>query len=270
MGTDILGKIIETKREEIRRAKRAVPVDRLRQAVIPGVKRRPFFESLRTPGPSGVNIIAEIKRASPSKGPICLDLDAALQARRYETGGAAALSVLTDTPYFSGRHEDLIEARTATRLPVLRKEFIISAYQIYESVALGADAMLLIARILERTQLRDYLALCAELGLDALVEIHSETDLESASWAGARLIGINNRNLTSFATDIETAPRLVSLLDPGQIPIAASGIGSREDVERNLGAGIYNLLIGESLVRAEDPARFISTLCGKEIKPPNE
>ena len=217
---------------------------------------------LAQPGPAGVNIIAEIKRSSPSKGPICPDLDPSALAEEYEQGGAAALSVLTDRPYFQGSPEDLKKARAATSLPVLRKDFLISSYQLYESSVLGADAVLLIARILSREQIRDYLDICKELNMDALVEIHSEEDLEAATVSGAKLIGINNRNLKTFETDIQTAIRLASLLEPDQIPVAASGIKSREDIEKNMRFGIRNFLIGESLVRSENPRVFLETLMG--------
>lgn len=208
----------------------------------------------------GTNIIAEIKRASPSKGVICPDLNPARYASQYEQGGAAALSVLTDTPYFQGSFEDFKAAREAAGLPMIRKDFLISSYQIYESSVLEADAVLLIVRILSAEQLRDYLSLCAELELDALVEVHSEEDIEAASRAGAKLIGINNRNLSSFETNIETAINMVSLLEPGQIPVAESGIRGPEDVQKLRQAGIRNFLIGESLVRASDPRAFLKSL----------
>ena len=260
MAKDFLTQIVASKKQEVAAAQKRIPENRLREKALAPNQRRPFFERLKQPGPSGLNIIAEIKRASPSKGPIRPDLDPALLAKQYEKGGAAALSVLTDKPFFQGSLEDLQKAGNATGLPVLRKDFLISSYQIYESAVSKADAVLLIARILSKEQVRDYLALCRELNLDALVEIHSEKDLAAATWAGAKLIGINNRNLSSFETDIQTATRLVSLLEPDQIPVAASGIRNRQDIETNQSFGIHNFLIGESLVRANNPEAFLKEL----------
>ncbi|MBU1163674.1 MAG: indole-3-glycerol phosphate synthase TrpC [Proteobacteria bacterium] len=262
MGKDFLEAIVKHKKEEIAEAKKLIPESQLRKDAFISIKRRPFIEKLEKPGPSGVNIIAEIKRASPSKGAICPDLNPAAYAQEYEKGGAAAISVLTDQPYFKGSSDDLKKARESSTLPVLRKDFLISSYQIYESSVMEADAVLLIARILSGEQLRDYLKLCNELKLDALVEIHSEKDLEAATQAKARLIGINNRNLSSFETNIDTAIKLVSLLEPYQIAVAASGIQNRDDIVKNQLAGIWNFLIGESLVRAENRQAFLRSLMG--------
>jgi indole-3-glycerol phosphate synthase len=261
---DFLRKIVEDKKREIAVAKQLMPESMLREKALVPRKRRPFFKKLQRPGPLGVNIIAEIKRASPSRGDIRADLDPAVYAAAYETGGAAAISVLTDGPHFKGSAGDLRIARNTTALPVLRKDFLISAYQIYEAAVMAADAVLLIVRILALQQLKDYLSLCNELALDALVEIHSESDIEKASLAGARLIGINNRNLTSFETDIETAVRMTSLLHSDQVAVAASGIRSRKDIDLTLNSGIWNFLIGESLVRAENPKEFLESLHGKK------
>ncbi|WDN90188.1 indole-3-glycerol phosphate synthase [Desulfosarcina sp. BuS5] len=264
MTSNFLNIIVNNKQEEIKSIKKIVPEETARVKALSrsGAPRekRSFFNNLAQPGPAGINIIAEIKRASPSKGLIAPDLNPVDLAKEYEQGGAAAISVLTEKNYFKGSLDDLIRARESTNLPVLRKDFIISSYQIYESAAIGADAVLLIVRILSGEQLKDYLSLCRELGLDALVEIHSEKDLENASVSGARLIGINNRNLSSFETDLSIAVRLVSMLAPGQIPIAASGIKDRIDIEKNLEAGINNFLIGESLVRAKKASDFIKSL----------
>ncbi len=263
---DILEKIVEYKKSFVEAARKKVPEARLRADAFSqsGRTRRFFFDALASPGRYGANIIAEVKRESPSKGPIRLDLDPAVFARSYENGGAAALSVLTDEPFFKGSLEDLKIARAATSLPVLRKEFIVSAYQLYETVLAGADAVLLIVRILERTQLKDYLQLCDELQLDPLVEIYSAGELEDANWAGARLIGINNRNLRSFETSTDNAINLGKMLDPNQIAVAASGIQSHEDILRAKAAGIWNFLIGESLVRSEHPDRFLKELLGRK------
>ncbi|MBU4286648.1 MAG: indole-3-glycerol phosphate synthase TrpC, partial [Proteobacteria bacterium] len=159
MGKDFLEVIVKHKKEEIAEAKKLIPESQLCKDAFASIKRRPFLKKLEKPGPSGVNIIAEIKRASPSKGAIRLDLNPAAYAQEYEKGGAAAISVLTDQPHFKGSFDDLKKARESSTLPVLRKDFLISSYQIYESSAIGADAVLLIARILSREQLRDYLKL---------------------------------------------------------------------------------------------------------------
>jgi indole-3-glycerol phosphate synthase len=189
-----------------------------------------------------------------------IDLDPVDLARAYAAGGAAALSVLTDRDFFQGSPEDLMAARHAVPLPVLRKDFLISDYQIYESGAMGADAVLLICRILSRPQLADLLALSRSLGMDALAEIHTMEDLEMAQTSGARLIGINNRNLTTFETDIRTAMVMAQRLSPGQIPVAASGIAGIKDVEANLEQGVFNFLIGESLVRSDNPSARLASL----------
>lgn len=262
---NILDKIVEQKISAVASAARIVPESRLRADAFSaaGRKTRPFFNSLASPGEFGVNIISEIKRASPSKGPIRPDLDPASYARAYEGGGARALSVLTDEPFFRGSLSDLKTARAAVSLPVLRKEFIVSTYQLYETVLAGADAVLLIVRILDRFQLRDYIQLCRELRLDPLVEIYSASELEDASWAGARLIGINNRNLRSFETSTDNAINLGGMLNDDQIAVAASGIRNRKDILKAGEAGIFNFLIGESLVRSEHPDRFLKELLGR-------
>ncbi len=260
MTNHILDAIVEQKHREIDVLLRKFPENELREQALQSRERRPFLENLRQPGQTGINIIAEIKRASPSKGILCQNLDPVALAISYESGGAACLSVLTDRQFFQGSPEDLLAARAATQLPVLRKDFIISACQIYESCILGADAVLLIARILSGNQLSELLDICHTLGMDALVEVHSETDVTSATRSGAKLIGINNRNLQTFHTDIATSMQLVSQLAPDQIPVAASGIQNRQDIDRLLKTGIFNFLIGESLVRSEDPTAFLRTL----------
>lgn len=258
---NILDRIIKDKQAEIEAASRQSGIDDLKARIRDMEwNGRGFIRRLSRPGAGGVNVIAEVKRASPSKGDICIDLDAAACARQYEEGGAAAISVLTDGPYFKGAMEDYVNVRQAVKLPVLRKEFIVSDYQMYQSRAAGADAVLLIVRILSPSQLQDLLGLCTELGMDALVEIHSRQDYALAHDAGARLIGINNRNLANFDTRLETALGMAGLLAENEIAVAASGINNREDIENNLKAGIFNFLIGESLVRAADRVQFLKTL----------
>lgn len=262
MPTDFLGAIVERKKAEIATAKQRQPELLLREAAGSFREIRPFSGRLALPGPSGVNIIAEIKRASPSKGAIRPDLDTVQLASAYEKGGAAAISVLTDGPGFQGSSDDLVVARQSVALPVLRKDFIVSAYQIYESVAMGADALLLIVRILSFEQLKGYLSLCRDLRIDALVEVHSAEEFDIAAQAGAELVGINNRNLKTFDTDIQTAAALAHRLTGGKVAVAESGIHRREDILTLQRAGIFNFLIGESLVRSDHPAAFLAELMG--------
>lgn len=260
--SDFLSRIIERKKEEVRAAAKLVPENSLRLEAEKSSGRRGFAARLAEPGANGMNVIAEIKRASPSKGKIKDSVDPAQYSRMYEEGGAAAVSVLTDRDYFGANPGDLKKARAACSLPVLRKDFIISPYQVYESAAMGADALLLIVRALSPELLKDLLSLCAGIGLDALVETHNEPEFEIASKAGARLIGVNNRDLATFETDISTSIRVSAGAAPGQVLVAESGIYARCDVERLLDAGIWNFLIGESLMRSQDPAMLLRVLHG--------
>ncbi len=260
MTEDILKKIAAAKKEEVAEARKRVPEAALRQQAEARDGQRPFIERLRQAHVDGIGIIAEIKRASPSRGDIRADLDAADYARRYEQGGATAISVLTDSRFFKGSLADLVEARKNSTLPVLRKDFLIDPYQFYEAAAAGADAVLLIVRMLSGDRLSDFLSLCRELRLDPLVEVHDDADLEKATRSGAELIGINNRDLRTFRTDIAVATRLVSRFNDRQIPVAASGISMPDDIRATRKAGINNFLIGESLVRADDTVAFLRQL----------
>lgn len=259
MAPGILERILNSKKKEIRDAVQKTSLQELRSAAEGKTDRRSFCGALNQ-HPGHVRIITEIKRASPSKGFICKDLDPGSLAAAYERGGGAALSVLTDSHFFKGSLKDLKAAREATSLPVLRKDFIISEYQVYEAAAHGADAVLLIMRILDKKQLTDLMSLCAELGIDALVEVHTLAELETAAISGAILIGINNRNLASFETDINNAIVMSASVRPGMIAVAASGIYSRADIEENLSAGISRFLIGESIVRSSDPESLLKHL----------
>lgn len=267
MGKDFLDIILQDKKAEVETAGIRLPEKELMENALNREDQRSFFNNLKHPGPSGVNIIAEIKRASPSKGVILDDLDPALYALAYENGGAAAISVLTDMKHFNGSADDLKKVKAVSALPVLRKDFIISSYQIYESAVMGADAVLLIVKILSEAQLKEYLTLCEELNLDALVEVHSEDDLEIACRSEARLIGINNRNLNSFNTDIDHAGRMAEYLGTGQVAVAASGIRNRKDIITIKQSGIFNFLIGESLVSAKNPLGFLRSLLNDESTP---
>lgn len=207
-------------------------------------------------------VIAEVKKASPSKGLICPDFDPVAIARSYEDGDAQAISVLTDRPSFQGDLEYLRMVRQSVELPVLRKDFIIHAVQIEEARAYGADAILLIAAILDRYQMRDFMAMANEYGIDSLVEVHDEPEAEEAIAAGARLIGVNNRDLRTFAVDLETTFRLQRLI-PESIPLVSeSGIRNRADMQRLEEAGVSAVLIGETLMRAPDRVKALRELRG--------
>jgi indole-3-glycerol phosphate synthase len=261
--SDFLAKIMEHKKLEIDAAAKLLPEAVLRRQAGKKNGNRSLFERLAVPGPMGMNVIAEIKRASPSKGLIRDHVDPKQYAQMYEKGGAAAISVLTDKRYFCGDVTDLREAKAAAKLPVLRKDFLISSYQVYESAAIGADAVLLIVRALSRELLKDLISLCGSLGMDALVEVHNDEEFDAAALAGARIIGINNRDLMTFRTDIQTSIDLAGRIEQGQVVVTESGIHGRLQIERLLGAGIWNFLIGESLMRSDDPEEFLRVLHGE-------
>ncbi len=205
-------------------------------------------------------VIAEVKRRSPSKGDLDVGLDPAVAARDYEVGGACCLSVLTDTAYFGGSPQDLACARDAVGVPVLRKDFTVCAADVADARLMGADAVLLIVAALAPQELVDLLALALRVGLDALVEVHDRTELDRALDAGATLIGVNQRDLTTFAVDPERAVRLAADIPPGVMAVAESGIGGPGDAERVAGAGYDAVLVGESLVRAPDRRAAVAAL----------
>ena len=205
-------------------------------------------------------IIAEIKQASPSKGTLAHRFDPEAIAQRYAAGGAAALSVLTDTEFFQGSLADLETARAAVSVPVLRKDFTIDAFHVIEAAAHGADAILLIAAILEESELRSLRELAAGFHMDALVEVHDESELEAALASGARIVGVNNRNLHTFEVTLETSLRLASKIPAGIVKVAESGIHSRSAVAQLEEAGFHAFLIGEHLMKAADPAAALRGL----------
>jgi indole-3-glycerol phosphate synthase len=244
----ILDTIVHRKKQEVAslRQKGLVLPDQFKEKVIPA--GRGFRQALVSY--PGVSFIAEAKKASPSKGVICEDFRPVEIALNYKRNGAQAISVLTDVDFFQGSLLYLLQVREAVDLPVLRKDFIIDELQIREAALCGADAILLIAAILDRHQLRDMQACAGELGMDVLVEIHNEEELDKALAAESRLIGINNRNLNDFTVDIETTFRLKKLI-PADIPVVSeSGLKSREDIKRLEAEGITAALIGETLMRA--------------------
>ncbi|MBI9089001.1 MAG: bifunctional indole-3-glycerol-phosphate synthase TrpC/phosphoribosylanthranilate isomerase TrpF [Desulfobacterium sp.] len=243
------------------------PLRKQAEAREPGAS---FRQALEASTPARVGIIAEIKKASPSKGAIRLDLDPFALAKDYTEAGAAAISVLTESSYFKGTMEDLGAARKASDLPILRKDFIFSEIQIYESRAAGADALLLITTLLDPGQLCEYICLTRELGMEPLVEINSEWEFEAAVRADAAIIGINNRNLATLETDLNVAQRLAPFFTGSQIPVAASGISERKDIQAGMEAGIVNFLVGESIVRAPDTKAFIHDLLGDTPEQPRK
>jgi indole-3-glycerol phosphate synthase len=207
-----------------------------------------------------LSVIAEIKRRSPSKGPLHESLDAAELARSYAAGGAACLSVLTDEEFFGGSADDLRTARAATSLPVLRKDFTVAAQDLADARLMGADAVLLIVAALARLELVEFHQLATELGLDVLVEVHDEPELETALEAGATLIGVNQRDLTTFEVDPDRAARVAKAIPPGTVKVAESGIRHADDARRLADAGYDAILVGETLVTSPDPAAALATL----------
>jgi indole-3-glycerol phosphate synthase len=250
----ILDEILAHKRREVAARKRRQPIEAPAERL--GQRLR-FSTALRQPG---IAFIAEIKRQSPSGGELRPGASAADLARMYAAGGAAALSVLTDTTYFGGHDQDLTDARAASGLPALRKDFVVDPYQVYESSALGADALLLIVRALSDTELREFLELTHRLGMEALVETHSAHEVERALNAGARIVGVNNRDLDTLVTDVSLAPRLRSVVPPECVFVAESGISQPEHVAALRDAGADAILIGESLLRSPDPGQKLRSL----------
>jgi indole-3-glycerol phosphate synthase len=227
---------------------------------------RGFSAALRRTGE--VAVIAEIKRASPSKGPLAPDLDPAVTAAAYQRGGASALSVLTDETFFTGSEKDLVAARTASDLPVLRKDFTVGPRDVLDARCMGADAVLIIAAALCEAELTSLTHLAMSVGLDALVEVHDEDEAERALGAGAKLIGINQRDLETFRVDTARAERVIKVLPASVTRVAESGIESREDVRRLADAGFDAVLVGEALVTAADPEGAVRQLLGS-TRPPD-
>lgn len=253
----ILQRILETKREEVDARQRTTPLAELKARLPDLPPTRGFHIALQNSS-NPIALIAEIKRASPSKGVIREDFDPAAIAQQYHEAGADALSVLTDEPYFQGKPENLYIVRRHASLPTLRKDFIIDEYQIYESRVLEADAILLIVAALpDRKQLHDLRALAESLGMDALVEVHNEWELETAVESGGMLIGVNNRDLRTFEVSLETTFRLLRYFPEGITRVSESGIETAEQVQRLHAAGVHALLVGETLMRAGDPAATV-------------
>jgi indole-3-glycerol phosphate synthase len=251
--TDKLTEICATKREEVAARKANVPVADLHAMALTQTPPRGFRRALDAKVSSGgYGLIAEVKKASPSKGLIRADFDPPAHARAYEAGGAACLSVLTDAPYFQGHEDYLIAARAAGKLPVLRKDFMVDPWQVLEARAIGADAILIIVAALEDSAMAEIEDAALSLGMDVLVEVHDAQELERALALKSRLIGVNNRNLKDFTVDFARTYELVGLAPEGCTFVAESGLGSRADLDAMADHGVRCFLIGESLMRQGD------------------
>jgi indole-3-glycerol phosphate synthase len=252
--TDRLAEICATKREEVAARKLLASFADLDARAAAQTAPRGFRAALEAKAASGFALIAEIKKASPSKGLIRADFRPADHARAYQAGGAACLSVLTDAAYFQGHEDYLMAARAACALPVLRKDFMVDPWQVAEARSIGADAILIIVAALGDAQMADIEAAAIERGMDVLVEVHNETEMARAAALKSRLIGVNNRDLKRFVTDLATTERLVGSAPEGPLLVSESGINSHADLLRLARCGVRTFLVGESLMRQEDIA----------------
>lgn len=261
---DVLKKIVDYKTGELAGAKAAVPLNEIMDRLADLEDHPRGFEAaiLNSLNSGWTAIIAEVKKGSPSKGVIRADFDPLEIAQIYQDNGASCLSVLTDEHFFLGHLSYLSQIREQVSLPLLRKDFIFDPYQIYQARAAGADAVLLIAAMLELSQLRDFAALAGELSMDVLLEVHDEAELEIALQTDCRMIGINNRDLRSFVVDISTSERLAALIPEGRIIVAESGITRREEIVRLSEKGLHAFLIGESMMRENDIGEKLRELLG--------
>lgn len=250
----VLERIIAYKRDEVASRKRFTSAGDLEARIVQAAQPRDFFNALTSTTRERPSLIAEIKKASPSKGLIRADFQPAALARAYAEGGAACLSVLTDAPSFQGREEYLSEARTACALPVLRKDFIIDPWQVVESRAIGADAILVIMAAVDNGLAAELVRTASDLAMDVLVEVHDEVELERGLKLETPLIGVNNRSLETFETNLATTERLAPLVPPDRLLVSESGISTAADVARLQRAGARALLVGEGLMRQDDVA----------------
>ena len=259
--TDILDKIVAVKREEVAAALKRKSLDLVRADAESRVLTRDFVGALRAKLAQGqAGVIAEIKKASPSKGVLREDFIPADIAQTYAEHGAACLSVLTDVQFFQGAVDYLKQARASCQLPVLRKDFIVDAYQVYESRVMGADAILLIAAILDDAQMKDFEAIARSLDMAVLVEVHDEVELARALKLKTPLIGVNNRNLKTFEVSLDTTLRLMQQVPADRLLVTESGIRNREDVLHMGAAGVNAFLVGEAFMRAPDPGAALAEL----------
>lgn len=260
----ILDTIIEQKKRELQLLHQKLPLEMLMAAVQAASPAKNFRQALLPPPHSGerplLRVIAEIKKASPSKGVLCRDFDPVAIARTYEASGAAAISVLTDREFFQGDMEYLRQVRGATSIPLLNKDFIIDPYQIYRARLYGADAVLLIAAILNASQIARFRTIAQELSMSALVEVHSAEELKLVLASGAELIGINNRNLQTFEVSVDTTCQLLPAIPAGKIIVSESGINSRELMLGLAQQGVHAFLIGEVLMQSPDPGAALRLL----------
>ena len=258
---NILDTIVAKKREEVAARRSSVGIDQLKHQIRAQNRPRGFADAIRKKvGRRQAAIIAEIKKASPSKGVIREDFHPAAIARSYESSGAACLSVLTDVSFFQGADEYLQQAKSETSLPVLRKDFIVSPYQIYEARAIGADCVLLIVSVLDFDELHTFYDLARSLDLDVLIEVHDKTELDAALTVSPKMIGINNRNLKTFDVSLNTTLDLLASIPENTVVITESGISQRADVARMISNNVYGFLVGEAFMREPDPGRALEFL----------
>ena len=259
--TDILERILAVKRSEVAQARASKPYGELLAQARAQDAPRDFAGALRTKIAAGrAAVIAEIKKASPSRGVLREDFDPEAIARCYARGGAACLSVLTDAEFFQGRAEYLVAARAASGLPVLRKDFMVDPYQVVQARAMGADCILLIVAALGAAQMRELESAAREFGMAVLVEVHDRGELEAALALSTPLLGINNRNLRTFETRLESTLDLLAAVPADRLVVTESGIMSPQDVRRMRGAGVHAFLVGEALMRAQDPGKALEDL----------
>lgn len=249
---DKLAEICATKRKEVTDRRATTTLDDLDRRAADADASRGFRASLEAQATGGFGLIAEIKKASPSKGLIRRDFRPAEHAVAYQQGGAACLSVLTDAPFFQGHEDYLIDARAASSLPVLRKDFMVDPWQVAESRAIGADAILIIVAALDDVSMAEIEAAALERGMDVLVEVHDEAEMERAAQLRSRLIGINNRDLKRFVTDLAVTERLAPLAPEGSLLVSESGVNGHADLQRLARSGVRCFLVGESLMRQDD------------------
>lgn len=266
----VLDEILAHKRLEVAAARAAVPLAEVRARALAAPPHRNFAAAIKGPP---VRVIAEVKRASPSAGTIRADADPAAVARTYERAGAAAVSVLTERRYFAGSPDDLTEVRAAVGLPVMRKDFVVDSYQVYEARALGADALLLIVGAVPAPGLAALGRLAVELGMAVVFEVHTPAQVDEALAAGARVIGINNRDLATLAVDLRTTLRVRPRIPPGVVVISESGIETEDGVARVCDAGVDAILVGTALMASPDPAarlralRLVAERAGRPSRP---